>query len=77
MAESHQEAHFQPNIALHRELCLEYARKQRNVFYPSATMLALDYGRNGTTRFFPLSQLTHEITKDDRFKGHIRSKENV
>lgn len=77
MADQHAEAHFQHSVCLHRELCLEYARRQRNVFYPSAVSLAMDYGRHGTQRFFPLSQLAEEIANDDRFKGHVRSKNNV
>ena len=77
MAEAHMETHFQHSVGLHRELCLEYVRRQKTVFYPSAVSLAMDYGRHGTERFFPLSQLANEIERDARFKGFVRSKDNV
>ena len=73
----HMTSHFQDSINLHRELCLEFARRQKNVFYPSAKSLAVDYGRHGTTRFFPLSQLIYQIEHDTRFIGHVRSKDYV
>ncbi len=76
MAEEHAEAHFYPMVRQHLEDCLSFVRKHPNVVYTHAYALALDYGVNGTYKFFPISQLEHEIEHDIRFDEYVRGQCN-
>lgn len=70
--ESRSEVHAAQSIRLHRENCLQYVRGRKSIYYPSALALAMDYGRNGTLKFFPLSQLAFVINADERFNAYVK-----
>ncbi len=75
MADTHFEVHFFETVRAHKEGCLQYAKRKSYIIYDNPTQLALDYGKYGTDKFFPLSQLAYEIKQDARFEQHIRQVE--
>lgn len=49
------------------EMCHVWARNNK-MKYTSYEELALDFGKRGTKRFFPLSVMTKMISNDYRFE---------
>jgi hypothetical protein len=58
------------NIGQRLEECLIYARNKEKT-YTDAHDLALDYGKYGTSKFFPLPLLVGLVRKDERFKPYL------
>jgi hypothetical protein len=53
-------------VNLRLEECLIYVRYKKRI-YDTVHDLALDYGKHGTRKFFPLPMLEGLISQDDRF----------
>lgn len=60
-----------PMIPEHLEQCLRYVLNNHKI-YADPYDLALDYGKYGTTKFFPLWILADAIANDVRFKAFLK-----
>ena len=54
------------------ELCLIWLNNKSFKTYNSFEALAVDYGKNGTIKFFPLSLMAEMLSADERFNKFIK-----
>jgi len=59
------------NLSARIEECLMYVRNKDKT-YADIHDMALDYGKYGTNKFFPFSQLVQLIESDNRFERYLK-----
>lgn len=60
-------------VPVHLENCLMWLKCHRRFFkYSSYKDMLLDYGKNGTDRFFPMSLLEEYVAKDIRYNEYLK-----
>ena len=51
--------------------CHTWLNNRTDVKYLNHEALALDFGKNGTSKFFPLSLMTQHLRNDYRFSKYV------